>query len=218
MKYSSKLKFIALILPILSFAACNGAKDTAQDALTSQMEKAIEAKTGEKVNLGTADSYENNSGSVSFVSNGQTYIKSDEKFQAIAIFQKDKDGLAMSFQLTGAEGKSLLVIIKHIPEDFKLPLTGKFAVSNSFDGVNPVATMMLMQTNESGIVNSPMPFEGTLTVGKLTEAEITFEVDAKGGNTTDAESPSAWKSIIVSGQLKVPIIQTSGIDKKVILK
>jgi hypothetical protein len=218
MKYSLKLKFITLILPILCFAACNGAKDTAQDALTNQMEKAIEARTGNKVDLGTADSYENNSGSLSFVSDGQTYLKSDEKFQAIAVFQKDKEGLGMSFQLTGAEGKSLLVIIKHIPEDFTIPLTGKFAVSNNYDGVNPVATMMLMQTSENGVLNSPMPFEGTLTVSKLTEAEIIFEVDAKGGHTTDAESPSAWKSIKVSGKMKSPIIQTSGIDKKAVLK
>lgn len=218
MRYSIKLKGLAATMVLLCFLACNSAKENAHDALTNQMEKAIEAKTGNKVDLGTADSYENNSGSVSFVSNGQTYIKSDEKFQAIAIFQKDKDGLAMSFQLTGTEGKSLLVIIKHIPEDFKLPLTGKFAVSNSFDGVNPVAAMVLMQTSESGVLNSPMPFEGTLTVSKLNEAEITFEVDAKGGNTTNAESPSAWKSIIVSGQLKVPIIQTSGIDKISVLK
>ena len=172
MRYCIKLKGLAATLALLCFLSCNSAKENAQDALTNQMEKAIEAKTGEKVDLGTANSYENNSGSVSFVSDGQTYLKSDDKLQAIAIFQKDKDGLAMSFQLTGAEGKSLVVIIKHIPEDFKLPLTGKFAVSNSYDGVNPVATMILMQTSESGVLNSPMPFEGTLTVSKLTEAEI----------------------------------------------
>ena len=218
MRYCIKLKGLAATLALLCFLSCNSAKENAQDALTNQMEKAIEAKTGEKVDLGTANSYENNSGSVSFVSDGQTYLKSDDKLQAIAIFQKDKDGLAMSFQLTGAEGKSLVVIIKHIPEDFKLPLTGKFAVSNSYDGVNPVATMILMQTSESGVLNSPMPFEGTLTVSKLTEAEIAFEVDAKGGNATDTESPSAWKSIIVSGKLKSPIIQSSGIDKKAVLK
>lgn len=218
MKNKLPFKNAAILLVSSCFIACNGAKDTAQDALTNQMERAIEAKTGNKVDLGTADSYENNGGSVSFVSNGQTYIKTDEKFQAIAVFQKDKEGLGMSFQLTGAEGKSLLVIIKHIPEDFTIPLTGKFKVSNSYDGVNPVATMMLMQTSENGVLNSSMPFEGTLTVSKLTEAEIIFEVDAKGGHTTDAESPSAWKSIKVSGKMKSPIIQTSGIDKQAVLK
>ena len=218
MKYSIKLKGLVATMVLLCFLSCNSAKENAQDALSNQMEKAIEAKTGNKVDLGTAHSYENNSGSVSFVSDGQTYLKAEEKFQASAIFQKDKEGLAMSFQFTGAEGKSLLVIINHIPDDFSIPLTGKFGVSNSYDGVNPVATMMLMQTSESGVLNAPMPFEGTLTVSKLTEAEITFEVDAKGGNTTDAESPSAWKSIKVSGKMKSPIIQTSGIDKNSVLK
>jgi hypothetical protein len=218
MKNRFLFKNIAILLVSSYFIACNSAKENAQDALTNQMEKAIEAKTGNKVDLGTADSYENNNGSISFVSEGQTFVKTNEKFQATVVFQKDKEGLAMSFQFTGEEGKSLLVIVNHIPEDFTIPLTGKFAVSNSYDGVNPVATMILMQTNESGVLNSPMPFEGTLTVNKLTESEITFDVDAKGGNAVDAESPSTWKSIKVSGTMKSPIIQTSGIDKNTVLK
>lgn len=218
MKNKVLFKNAVILLVASCFIACNSAKENAQDALTNQMEKAIEAKTGNKVDLGTADSYENNSGSVSFVSDGQTFVKTNEKFQATVVFQKDKEGLAMSFQFTGEEGKSLLVIINHIPDDFSIPLTGKFGVNNSYDRVNPVATMMLMQTNESGVLNSPMPFEGTLTVSKLTEAEITFEVDAKGGNTGDAESLSAWKSIKVSAKMKSPIIQTSGIDKNAVLK
>lgn len=218
MKNKHLFKNAVILLVSSCFIACNSAKENAQDTLTNQMEKAIEAKTGNKVDLGTADSYENNNGSISFLSDGQTFVKTNEKFQATVVFQKDKEGLAMSFQFTGEEGKSLLVIINHIPDDFSIPLTGKFGVNNSYDGVNPVATMMLMQTSESGVLNSPMPFEGILTVSKLTEAEITFEVDAKGGNTGDAESPSAWKSIKVSAKMKSPIIQTSGIDKNAVLK
>lgn len=209
--------FIILIL-LWCCIGCNSAKENAQDALTSSMEKAIEARTGAKVDLGDASSYADNNGSVSLVADNKTYLSKEEKLQAVAIFQKDNEGLAISFQLSGQAGKSLIAIINHIPENFSMPLVAKFAVSNSFDGINPVATLMLMETNENGIMSSPVPFEGTLIITKLTEKEMTFEVDAKGGAPVDTDSPSAWKPIVVSGVLNRPIIQSIGIDKKDILK
>lgn len=197
---------------------CGGAGGSAQDAMTSQIEKVIEAKTGEKVELGNAHSYANNYGSIVFAFDHKTLLGKEVKMQAVAIFQKDRDGLAISFQLTGEAGRSFVAIVNHIPENFSVPLTARFAVSNKYDGINPVATLMYMEVGENAMVNSPMLFEGTFTITKLTEKEMTFEVNAKGGTPADAESPSAWKLITSSGVLSWPIIQTMGIDKKDVLK
>jgi hypothetical protein len=128
--------------------------------------------------------------------------------QASAIFQKDKDGLSIGFTLSGEGGNSMIAIINHIPEDFSLPLNGKFAVSNSYDGKNPVATLMYMNVTENGMMTSEIPYEG----------EMTFAINGKGGDPTDAESPSNWKTITGKGKLEYPILQSFGIDKNNVLK
>ncbi len=212
------MRSFILIIVLWSCIACNRTREGAQDALNSTMEKAIEARTGTKVDLGDAGSYEDNNGSVSFIADNKTYLSKEEKLQAVALFQKEKEGLAISFQLSGQEGKSFIVIVNHIPDNFSIPLRARFSVSNSYDGINPVATLMFMEAEGNGMLSSPIPFEGSLIITRLTEKEMSFEVDAKGAGPEDTDSPSEWKPIKVLGTLQAPIIQSIGIDKKDVLK
>lgn len=212
------MKPLFIILLATALYACNPVKDSMQDAVTGTLEKAIEAKTGTQVDLGDIDTYAETSGSVVMKAGDNEYLKKEEKLQAVAMFQKDKEGLSISFQFSGESGKSLVLIASHIPENFTLPVSAKFAVSNSYDGVNPVATLLFMQVAENGMLGAPVPYEGTLTISSLTEKEMTFTVDAKGGLPNETDSPSAWKPIVVTGVLKSPIIQALGIDKQKVLR
>jgi hypothetical protein len=212
------MKNLLLILfAILIFAACN-LREKAADAATKGVEQLIESKTGTEVNLPNTDAMENNAGFVSYQSERKTYLTGNEKMQATALFQKDKDGLAIALQLVGEDGRSFMATIHHIPEDFALPLKAKFAVSNQYDGVNPVATVMFMGINENGVQSSEMPFEGEMIISQLSETQIAFEIDAKGSDATDANSPSNWKKITGKGKLVQPIIVSQGIDKINVLK
>lgn len=212
------MKNLLLILfAILIFAACN-LREKAADAATKGVEQLIESKTGTEVNLPNTDAMENNAGFVNYQSERKIYLSGDERMQATALFQKDKDGLAIALQLVGEDGRSFMATIHHIPEDFALPLKAKFAVSNQYDGVNPVATVMFMGINENGVQSSEMPFEGEMIISQLSETQITFEIDAKGSDATDANSPSNWKKITGKGKLVQPIIVSQGIDKINVLK
>lgn len=189
-----------------------------QNSVKEAMEEAIESKTGSHVDLADSEDFDTNAGFVTYKSAAKTYLNGEEKMTAAVIFQKENDGLAISFQLTGNEGKSFITIINHIPDNFSLPLEGKFAVSNAYDGENPVATVMSMELNESGMLASEVPYEGIMRITKLTKDIIEFEIDGKGGDATDADSPSNWKSITGSGKITSPIIQSFGIDKNDVLK
>jgi hypothetical protein len=206
-----------ILFAILIFAACN-IREKAADAATKGVEQLIESKTGTEVNLPNSDEMENNAGFVSYQSERKTYLTGNEKMQATALFQKDKDGLAIALQLVGEDGRSFLATVHHIPEDFSLPLKAKFAISNQYDGVNPVATVMFMGINENGVQSSEMPFEGEMIISQLSETQIAFEIDAKGSDATDANSPSNWKKITGKGKLVQPIIVSQGIDKINVLK
>ena len=209
---------IIVLSGCIILSSCNPIKDSMQDAVTGNLEKVIESQTGAKVDLGDADAYSENLGSVEFIADERQYLKKREKLQAVALFQKDEKGLNISFQLTGEEGKSLVVIVSHIPENFTLPIKARFAVSNNFDGENPVATLLFMHADENGMLSTPIPYEGVLTINRLSEMEMTFEVQAQGGYATETDSPASWKPVIVSGVLKSPIIQTFGIDKQNVLR
>ena len=206
-----------ILFSILIFAACN-IREKAADAATKGVEQLIESKTGTEVDLPNSDEMENNAGFVNYQSERKTYLTGNEKMQATALFQKDKDGLAIALQLVGEDGRSFMATIHHIPEDFALPLKAKFAVSNQYDGVNPVATVMFMGINENGVQSSGMPFEGEMKITQLSESQITFEIDAKGSDATDAGSPSNWKKITGKGKLVQPIIVSQGVDKNNVLK
>lgn len=212
------MKNVSLILVVLLLSSCNKAKEGLQDVIASKMESALEAQTGTQVDLGDASSYTNNKGAVSFEADGKTYLTKDQSLQAVAIIQEDQDGLAISFQLAGSGGQSLIASVNHVPKDFSLPLTAIFTKSNAYDGENSVATLIYMEASENIMSTSSMPFEGHLTITKLSEREMAFQVDAKGGSPTDVEIPSAWKPILVSGELSSPIIQSIGVDKNEVLK
>ena len=212
------MRFSNLILGAFILASCGRAQDSMQDAVTATMEKAIEENVGVSVDLGDAASFRENAGSVDFIVGDKIYLQKSNKLVANAIFMLEEGGLAISFQMANAKGGSLIAMINHIPRDFSLPLVGKFSVSNSYDGENPVASLMYMETGEAGMMMTPMPYEGTLTITKLTEEEMEFEAVAKGGEPIDAENPANWKPIQVKGSLKMPIIQSLGIDKDDVLK
>jgi hypothetical protein len=203
---------------MLTILSCNKAKESANDAITNAMENAIENQTGTQIDLPDAADMDKNAGFMSYKSTTKVYLTGKEHMQASAIFQKDKDGLSIGFTLSGEKGNSMIAIINHVPEDFSLPLTGKFAVSNRYDGTNPVATLMYMNVTENGMMTSEVPYEGEMTITKLTKDEITFEINGKGGDPTDAESPSNWKAITGKGKLEYPILQSFGIDKNNVLK
>jgi preprotein translocase subunit SecD len=212
------MKKLLFVLAILSIFSCNKAKESAQDSITRAMEKAIENQTGTQVVLPDAEDIDKNAGYVTYKSETKVYLTGKEHMQASAVFQKDNDGLSIGFTLSGEKGNSMIAIINHVPEDFSLPLTGKFALSNRYDGKTPVATIMYMNVTENGMMSSEVPYEGEMTITKLTKNQINFEINGKGGDPTDAESPSNWKTITGKGKLEYPIIQSFGIDKNNVLK
>lgn len=212
------MKKTLFTLAILSLFSCNKAKESMQDAVTGAMEKTIENQTGTQVDLPDASDIENNGGYINYKSETKTYLNVDERMQATVMFQKYKDGLSIALQLTGEAGKSFLASINHVPDAFSLPLKGKFAVSNAFDGINPTATVLFMNATENGMMTSEVPYEGELIITKLTQEEVEFEIAGIGGNATDTDSPSNWRPISGNGKLTHPIILSYGIDKNKVLQ
>jgi hypothetical protein len=212
------MKKLLLTLTIICIFSCNKAKESLQDAVKGTMEKAIENQTGTQVDLPDTEDIEKNAGYIHYKSEGKVYLTGKEKMQASAIFQKDNDGLTIGLQLAGEKGNSMIVTVGHVPEDFTLPLKAKFAVSNAYDGKTPVATIMYMNVTENGMITSEIPYEGELIITKLSKNNMAFEINGKGGDASDAESPSNWKTITGNGKLSFPIIQSYGIDKNNVLK
>ena len=213
MKYS----LIILISTLLLFS-CNNAKESAQDTINGAMEKVIENRTGTKVDLPDADDIENNAAYITYKSEVKNYLDGKEKMQASVIFQKDGEGLSIVLQGVAEGGKSFMATMSHIPDSFSLPLKGKFAVSNRYDGVNPSAVIMFMNVTENGMMTSEVPYEGELTISKLSKSGIEFQINGKGGDPSDAESPTNWKTMSGSGKISSPIIMSYGIDKNNVLK
>jgi hypothetical protein len=121
-------------------------------------------------------------------------------------------------QLTGENGKSFVATLSHVPEKFSLPLKGKFAVSNAYDGTNPAGAIMFMDVTENGMMTSEVPYEGEISITKLSKDSVEFELEGKGGDPSDADSPSNWKAISGNGKITSPIIMSYGIDKNNVLK
>jgi len=212
------MKSIILTVIVASFLSCNKAKESAQDALTNSMEKAIENKTGTQVDLPDAADMENNAGFINYKVADKVYLKTGEKMQATAVFNKDNNGLSIALQLVGENGKSFMATASHLPENFSLPLKAKFSVSNTYDGSNPSAMLLFMNVNQSGLMAAEIPYEGELIITQLSAKNIEFTIDGKGGDASDAESPSNWKPISGDGKLSHPIIMSYGIDKNKVLK
>jgi hypothetical protein len=211
-----KLTFLLL----LGLLACDKAKESAQDTLTNALEKAVESQTGTQIDLPDAAEMADNAGLVSYETVDKVYLKDDKMTQATLIINKEKkaDKLLISLQLVGETGKSFTLSLGNVPENFSLPLKGKFAVSNAYDGVNPTASVMFLDINEGGMQATAMPYEGELTITKLSKTSVEFELEGKGGDATDVESPSNWKAISGKGKLVNPIIMSYGIDKNDVLK
>lgn len=212
------MKNILFTLTIIVLFSCNNAKENAHDAMNSALEEAIENKTGTEVDLPDADEMENNAAYISYKSESNNYLDGKEKMQASVIFQKDNDGLSIALQGVGDGGKSFMATMSHVPENFTLPLKGKFAVSNKYDGKNPSAVIMFMNVTDNGMMASELPFEGELTISKLSKDVIEFQINGKGGDSSNAESPSNWKTISGNGKIISPIVMSYGIDKNNVLK
>lgn len=205
-------------LLVVSLLSCNKAKESMQDAVTDAMENAIERKTGTQIDLPDTSEMDDNGGFINYKSATKTYLTEKEKMQATVIFQKDNDGLSIAFQMTGENGKSFVATISHISEKFTLPLKAKFAISNKYDGENPTANITFMEVNDNGMKSSEVPFEGEMVITKLSKDEVVFEINGKGSDAMNIDSPSNWNVISGNGKLVHPIILSYGIDKNNILK
>lgn len=212
------MKKTLFMLSVTLIFSCSKAKENTQDAITNSLQKAIENQTGQTTDFPDAESYTENEGYVSFKVEDEFYLKSNEKLTALALFQKDNHGIGISFQLSSENGKSLIATVTHLKEGFSLPITAKFSKNNSFDGQNPVGTVLFMNVENNSISTSVIPYEGTFTISKLTANEILFEINAKGGEASEVDNSERWKSIHIKGKLLKPITQSLGIDKNKILK
>lgn len=212
------MKKIIFTLIIITLFSCNKAKESMQDAVTDAMENAIERKTGAEIDLPDTSEMENSGAFVNYKSATKTYLTEKEKMQATVIFQKDNEGLSIAFQITGENSKSFVTTISHISEKFTLPLKAKFAISNEYDGENPTASLTFMEVNDTGMKSSEVPFEGEMMITKLSKDEVAFEINGKGSDATNIDSPSNWNAITGNGKLVHPIILSYGIDKNNILK
>lgn len=212
------MKKIIFTLIIITLFSCNKAKESMQDAVTDAMENAIERKTGAEIDLPDTSEMENSGAFVNYKSATKTYLTEKEKMQATVIFQKDNEGLSIAFQMTGENGKSFVTTISYISEKFTLPLKAKFAISNEYDGENPTASLTFMEVNDTGMKSSEVPFEGEMMITKLSKDEVAFEINGKGSDATNIDSPSNWNAITGNGKLVHPIILSYGIDKNNILK
>lgn len=212
------MKKIIFTLIIITLFSCNKAKESMQDAVTDAMENAIERKTGAEIDLPDTSEMENSGAFVNYKSATKTYLTEKEKMQATVIFQKDNEGLSIAFQMTGENGKSFVTTISYISEKFTLPLKAKFAISNEYDGENPTASLTFMEVNDTGMKSSEVPFEGEMMITKLSKDEVAFEINGKGSDATNIDSPSNWNAITGNGKLVHPIILSYGIDKNNVLK
>ncbi|MDK2771560.1 MAG: hypothetical protein KYX68_04945 [Flavobacterium sp.] len=212
------MKKIIFTLIIITLFSCNKAKESMQDAVTDAMENAIERKTGAEIDLPDTSEMENSGAFVNYKSATKTYLTEKEKMQATVIFQKDNEGLSIAFQMTGENGKSFVTTISHISEKFTLPLKAKFAIGNEYDGENPTANITFMEVNDTGMKSSEVPFEGEMIITKLSKDEVVFEINGKGSDAMNIDSPSNWNEIKGNGKLVHPIILSYGIDKNNILK
>lgn len=212
------MKKIQITLIIFSLLSCNKAKESMQDAVTDAMENAIESKTGTEIDLPDTEDMDKNGGYVNYKSETKTYLTEKEKMQTTVIFQKENEELSIALQLSGENGKSFVATLNHVSLNFSLPIKAKFAISNKYDGENPTASLTFMEVNDTGMKSSEVPFEGEMMITKLSKDEVAFEINGKGSDATNIDSPSNWNVITGNGKLIHPIILSYGIDKNNILK
>jgi hypothetical protein len=208
---------LLMLLFVVGLAACGGGKEN-RGTTTNVLEKVLEAKSGQEVDLPNVNNLDKSEARVSFNVGEKQVQTTADKLTVGVIATKEKNELQIYFQITSESGRSFMAGLTHVPENFTLPLRGVFAISNAYDGKNPTATLMAMSLTENGAENFGMPFEGTLTITELTLEKVVFNVEAKGGDPADTEKPENWKPITMNAELKFPITQTIGTTKEQIFK
>lgn len=197
--------------------SCN-LKEKATDAVTKTMEQAIEAKVGQDIDLPSAESMLENHASVTYTVGDKTYLTPEEKMHAVVLVNKDASGLSISFQLSSESGSTMVVTASHVQQIKPLPLKAAFNAGNSYDGVHPLATAIFMSVQDNTISSNAIPYDGELIITRLSEEEVAFEVQAKGGHPQEATTPQSWKPIVIKASLKKPIIQTMGVESETIFQ
>jgi hypothetical protein len=210
------MKKLWIFLALSALISCNNNQANAQDNTQSNRQENSQNETDTQIDIPEGEEMDRNAAVVFYKSGNNAIFDGSEKMTATVIIQKDQEGLAIAFQLAGEDGKSIATTIAKIPENFSLPLKSTFTKNNLYDGKNPLASLIILATAENGLAD--MPFEGTLTITKLSEDAIEYTIEGKGGGYTDADNPSKWKNITSSVKITTPIILSQGIDKNKVLK
>lgn len=213
-----KFKIITATLIAINITSCQYAKDKAQEGVNSALESAVEKQTGQEIDLADVNSYQDQKVEASFIYDGKKLLSMKENFSGSIVITKASEDLNLSFQLVNESGTSLMGVFSNFKEDYKMPLVGKFSISNANTPGFATATLVLMKLSESGMEEVPMPFEGSMTMTSLNEKVAEFEIDGKGGTAQNTNNSSTWKTI--TGKIKItnPAIQSMGIKKEQIIK
>jgi hypothetical protein len=202
------------IIISMLFASC-GVKEKATENL---IESAIEKSSGQKVDIDNImENSQKQSASGNFSFDGKVIINESTNFTGSTTFQKDNNGITIGTAMGSEDGKQLLLAISNIKDNFSLPLIAKFG-NDVGESPKAICTIMSLSENTNAMFETPLPYDGTLTITMLTESEIRFELDSKGGNATLAEKPNDWKIFTGKFTLKNPVVVASGIEKNQIFK
>jgi hypothetical protein len=204
-----KILIIALLL-----SGC-GAKEKASESL---MESAIEKSTGQKVDMDNImENSQNQSASGVFSFDNKKILDEKTNFSGSVTILKNNEGIAIGAAYGSEDGKQLMLNVTGLKEGFTLPIVAQFG-NKVTEGPKAIFTVMSLENNSNAMFETPMPFEGTMTISTLSEKEITYEISAKGANAGQAENPSGWKPMTGKFTLKSPVVIASGIEKNQVLK
>jgi hypothetical protein len=201
-----------LLFILLTLTGC-GTKEKATESL---IEKAIESGSGQKVDLGNImENSEKQSASGQLDYNGKPIISEDVKFNGSIQIIKNADGISIGATY-GSDVKSMMMSISNIKEGFSLPIVAQF--NHKTEG-QPKATLAIIGGEEgANMFNTPMPFDGTLTITELSSDQVIFEIYAKGADAGQAENSSAWKPFRGKFTMKSPVVISVGVEKEKVLK
>lgn len=201
-----------LLFVLLTLTGC-GTKEKATESL---LEKVIESNSGQKVDLDNImENSEKQSASGQLNYNGKPVISEDLKFNGSMQIIKNAEGITIGATYA-SDVKSVVMSISNVKEGFSLPIVAQF--NHKMEG-QPKATMVMMGGEDSAnMFNIPMPFDGTLTITKLSPDQVIFEVDGKGADAGQAENPSAWKPFRGKFTMNSPVVMSVGIEKEKVLK
>lgn len=210
--YSIRLLIITTIL------VCSCKSDEKKSTSTKFLEKFIESQTGESYELTDDYALENSSAKVDYTIDGKPFFESKE-FTSGVVVKAVNGFLELYLQLHSEDGKTMMIASQKIPQDFKLPLTIPFVHLDNPSEDDMVATMSATDLSDPQFgLGFSLPYEGELTITKMQNRLVAFEVNAKGGDYMMAQSPENWKPIKAKIELINPIIQSMGIEKSKIFK